>query len=95
MADLDTRAAETEKKLKELKAKIAKRDAEKLKAEKAQKLKIAQLRKTLIADFMLEGGDPLLLLNGKGQNFEKWLKLPEHRAVFGLESVQKDTTAKV
>lgn len=85
MADIHERAAAAEKKAKELRQKAKKLDAEKLKVERGKKLKIALLQKTLIADFMLEGGDPLLLLNGKGQTFEKWLTLPEHREAFDLE----------
>lgn len=61
--DLEKRISEAEKKFKDLKKKKA-----------ALELEKTNYKKILIANFMLEGGDPLLLLNGKGQTFEQWLK---------------------
>lgn len=89
MADLDKRAAEAEKKLKELKKKIALRDAEKLKAEREAKIKNEARKNALFSEFALAGADPLLFVNASGQTFEKWLTLPKDREMFGLEPLDK------
>lgn len=85
--DLEKRAIEVEEKLKSIRKKIAKRDAEKRKSERLEKEKKEIRKKMLIATFILEDTNPVNLQNGRGQTFEKWLKAPEDREIFGFDKV--------
>ena len=84
MTDLDKRAAAVQKELKELKKKIAKRDAEQRQKEQEEKLKLEARKDALFREFALLGTDPLLFVNSAGQTLDKWLTLPEDRAIFGF-----------
>ena len=79
---LKDKISSLELQLKQAKALAAKQSAK----EQAAKVKKDRLldtrRKVLVGAFVLEGGDPLKLVNGKGQTLDQWLTRPDERALF-------------
>ena len=93
MADIHERAAAAEKKAKELRQKAQKLDAEKSRIEREKMKKVTARQNALIREFVLGGSDPLIFMNTSGQTLAQWLTLPEDRAMFGLEKLDKTKSA--
>jgi hypothetical protein len=79
---LKDKISSLELKLKQAKALAAKQSAKEQAAKIKQDRLLDARRKLLVGAFMLQGGDPLLLVNGQGQTLDLWLTRPDERALF-------------
>lgn len=79
---LKDKISSLELQLKQAKALAAKQSAKELAAKVKKDRLLDTRRKVLVGAFVLEGGDPLKLVNGKGETLDQWLTRPDERALF-------------
>ena len=78
-----------EEKLKQARA-LAQKQANLEKAKRRElERQLETRRKVLVGAFMLETGDPLLLVNQSGKTIEKWLTRDDDRWLFGLDPLSQ------